>query len=74
MPEAPNGLQLLGSETFRPHQLYRVVTFLNQCLKDHGLVFGLSRVGQDYSLQVYQGHPVPNQESRPLPRPKGNDC
>lgn len=48
-------LHLLGSETFQATELYRVVTFLNQCLKQRGLIFGLSRDGEVYSLRIYSG-------------------
>lgn len=57
MEEDPNSLQLLGSETFRAPELYRVVTFLNRCLKRRGLIFGLSRVDDQYCIRIYQGRP-----------------
>ena len=53
--DEPGALQLLGSESFRTGEWYRVVTFLNQCLKDRGLVFGLVRAGDEYSIRIYQG-------------------
>lgn len=37
-------------EGFVPHQ---VVTFLNQVLKDRGLIVGLRKFDQDYEITIY---------------------
>jgi hypothetical protein len=57
-----SSLQLIGSETFEADELHRVVTFLNQCLKGHGFVFGLAKQNGAYSLRVYQGRPDAEEE------------
>lgn len=55
MNDEPDQLQLLASETFGANELHRVVTFLNQCLKSRGLVFGLGKTGETYSIRIYTG-------------------
>ncbi|MGI6611366.1 MAG: DUF4264 family protein [Limnochordia bacterium] len=55
MTDEPDQLQLLASETFSANELHRVVTFLNQCLKSRGLVFGLGKAGSNYSIRIYTG-------------------
>lgn len=60
-PEGMQGqrerLEVIGSETFGLQgDVHRLVTFLNQCLKDRELVFGLTRVDDGrYRLTVYRG-------------------
>ncbi|MBO8140964.1 MAG: DUF4264 family protein [Firmicutes bacterium] len=50
------GLEVIGSETLLLQgDVHRLVTFLNRCLKDHQLVFGMSRVDDDRCrLTVYR--------------------
>jgi hypothetical protein len=55
MNDESQQLQLLASETFKEAELHRVVTFLNQSLKSRGLVFGLEKNGEDYSIRIYTG-------------------
>lgn len=38
---------------FRP---YQVVTFLNQSLKERGLIFGLRQFDDEWELTVYDGN------------------
>ncbi|MFS8544416.1 MAG: YpmA family protein [Limnochordales bacterium] len=53
----PQQLQVIGSESLALQgDVHRLVTFLNQCLKDEGLIFGLTRVDDGrYRLTVYRG-------------------
>ena len=50
-------LEVIGSETFALQgDVHRLVTFLNQCLKNKDLIFGLTRVEDGvYRLTVYRG-------------------
>ncbi len=48
-------LVALGQRRFSGFTPYQVVTFLNQVLKDEGLVFGLRQFGEDFELTVYDG-------------------
>jgi len=50
-------LEVIGSETFALQgDVHRLVTFLNQCLKNRELIFGLTRVEDGvYRLTVYRG-------------------
>lgn len=43
---------------FTPHQ---VVTFLNQSLKERGLIFGLRQFDDDWELTVYDADAKPEQ-------------
>lgn len=45
---------------FRPHQ---VVTFLNQSLKEQGLIFGLRQFDDEWELTVYDAEDRGGQES-----------
>lgn len=43
----------LGQRRFKGFTPYQVVTFLNQTLKDQGLIFGLRQFGEEFELTVY---------------------
>ena len=49
-------LQVLASETLALQgEVHRLVTFLNQSLKEEGFIFGLTRVGDGrYRLSIYR--------------------
>ena len=49
-------LPVLGDGRFKfADPPYQLITFLNQTLKDRGLVFGLRRVGEaEYRVSVYE--------------------
>lgn len=50
-----DGLRLLASSAFALEgEAYKLITFLNQTLKDHGLIFGLSKDPHGFRLTVYQ--------------------
>lgn len=55
-PVRPAPLQVLAQETFDLQgETSRLVTFLNQSLKDQGLIFGLSRTrDQRLLLTIYR--------------------
>jgi hypothetical protein len=46
-------LQVIGERLFDSFQPGEVVTFLNQTLKNRGLIFGIRRVGDGYEFVVY---------------------
>ncbi len=46
-------LQVIGERLFDAFQPGEVVTFLNQTLKNRGLIFGIRRVGDGYVFVVY---------------------
>jgi hypothetical protein len=46
-------LKLLGKRLFARFEPYEVVTFLNQTLKERGLIFGVRLVDGHYELGVY---------------------
>jgi hypothetical protein len=48
------GLPLLGELALTEPDLVKLVTFLNQTLKEHGFVFGLSRGAQGFRLAIYR--------------------
>lgn len=50
------GLTVLASETFDLEgDVHRLVTFLNQSLKEHSFVFGLTRAAEgQFRLVVYR--------------------
>lgn len=49
------GMVCIASDTFDlSGDLPRLITFLNQSLKDHGFIFGLSKSGSRYSLAIYR--------------------
>ena len=51
----PPTLPLLGEMAFSDaSDVARLVTFLNQTLKQHGFIFGLSKDGEGYRLAIYQ--------------------
>lgn len=58
-PVRPAGLQVLAQETLDLQgDTSRLVTFLNQSLKDRGLIFGLSRTSdQRFLLTIYRTDP-----------------
>ncbi|MEW6522932.1 MAG: DUF4264 family protein [Bacillota bacterium] len=66
-PRIPR-LPLLAELPLPGPDLVRLVTFLNQTLKEYGFVFGLSRDGEGYRLSVYRVPGSPN-----LPGPEAGD-
>lgn len=53
--QAREGLVRIASDTFdMSGDMYRLVTFLNQSLKDQGIIFGLSKSGPHYSISIYR--------------------
>ncbi len=53
--DLPQKLPLLGEMKFSSTgDVARLVTFLNQTLKQHGFIFGLSKEDDGYRLAVYQ--------------------
>lgn len=49
-----SGLPVLGARTLRLEgEVHKLVTFLNQTLKDRGLVFGISKHPEGLRLTVY---------------------
>lgn len=49
------GLVRIASDTFAiSGDFHRLVTFLNQSLKDEGFIFGLSKAGSQYNLSIYR--------------------
>ncbi len=57
--QVPPGLEVLGSDTFAlSGEVYKLVTFLNQCLKRQNLIFGLSKGPSGrLTVTVYAVHP-----------------
>lgn len=54
-PLAREGLVRIASDTFdMSGDLHRLITFLNQSLKDQGIIFGLSKSGAHYSISIYR--------------------
>lgn len=49
-----NGLPLLAELALAEPDLVRLVTFLNQTLKEYGFVFGLSRGTEGFRLAIYR--------------------
>lgn len=48
------GLQRLASDTFvLSGDVHRLITFLNQSLKDKGFIFGLTKAGEEYGVSIY---------------------
>lgn len=48
-------IHLLGQETLQLEGDYhRLVTFLNQCLKDRDLIFGLTKRDESLVLRIYE--------------------
>ncbi len=46
-------LTTIAQRRFEGLTPYQVVTFLNQSLKDRGLIFGLRQFDEDWELTVY---------------------
>ncbi|AUW93680.1 MAG: hypothetical protein C7B44_03610 [Sulfobacillus thermosulfidooxidans] len=46
-------LVALGQRRFNGFTPYQVVTFLNQVLKERGVIFGLRQLGEDNELTIY---------------------
>ena len=46
-------LRVLGQRRFNGFTPYQVVTFLNQVLKERGLIFGLRQFEGEFELTVY---------------------
>jgi len=48
-------IDIIGQESFKLEGDYhRLVTFLNQCLKDRNLIFGLSKKDSSLCLRIYE--------------------
>lgn len=53
--ENGEGLRIIGQEALELSGEYaKMITFLNQVLKDKGLIFGLSKTGEKYLLTIYE--------------------
>jgi hypothetical protein len=49
------GLKVIATQGFRLEgEVHKLVTFLNQALKERGLTFGLSKREEELQLTVYQ--------------------
>lgn len=46
-------LAILGQRRFRGFTPHQVVTFLNQVLKERGVIFGLRQFDGDYEVTIY---------------------
>ncbi len=46
-------LVMLGQRRFSGFTPYQVVTFLNQILKEQGIIVGLRQLGDDTELTIY---------------------
>ncbi len=44
---------MLGQRRFNGFTPYQVVTFLNQILKERGVIFGLRQLDEDNELTIY---------------------
>lgn len=49
----------LAQRRFDGFTPYQVVTFLNQSLKERGLIFGLRQFDDDWELTIYDADQVP---------------
>lgn len=53
--EEQKGLRVIGQEVLELSGEYgKMITFLNQVLKDRGLIFGLSRSKDKLALTIYE--------------------
>lgn len=54
MSQQATGLKVIGAQTFSlDGDVHKLVTFLNQTLKDRGLCFGISKRGGQMQLTIY---------------------
>lgn len=53
-------LKLLGKRLFDRFEAYQLVTFLNQTLKDKGIIFGVRLVDGHYEISVYDAAEEPH--------------
>ncbi|HLS91816.1 MAG TPA: DUF4264 family protein [Limnochordia bacterium] len=55
MTSEKTGLKVIATQGFRLEgEVHKLVTFLNQALKERGLTFGLSKREEELQLTVYQ--------------------
>ncbi len=48
-------LELIAVKTFPANgDLYKIVDFLNKSLKEHKLMFGLSKTGENMTVSIYE--------------------
>ncbi len=48
-------LELIAIKTFpADDQLYKVIDFLNKSLKEHKLMFGLTKAGETMTVSIYE--------------------
>lgn len=48
-------IDVIGEGTFAlDGDVHLLVTFLNKMLKDRGLIFGLTRSGEEYRVTIYE--------------------
>ncbi len=53
--QSAEGLQTLGSSAFAIEgDVHKLITFLNQTLKDKGYIFGLSKHPDGLTVTIYQ--------------------
>lgn len=55
MSTEKTGLEVIASQRFELQgDVHKLVTFLNQTLKDHGLCFGITKKESELQLTVYR--------------------
>lgn len=53
--EASGKLELIATQKLSVNpELYKVVDFLNRSLKNHQIMFGLSKKGESMTISVYE--------------------
>lgn len=53
--EASGKLELIATQKLSANpELYKVVDFLNRSLKNHQIMFGLSKKGESMTISVYE--------------------
>lgn len=57
MTSEKTGLEVIATQRFALQgDVHKLVTFLNQALKDQGLCFGISKKETELQLTVYRTH------------------
>ncbi len=51
----PEQLTVLASKRIAAHpELYKIIDMCNRTLRDHGVVFGLSKAGEHMTVTIYE--------------------
>lgn len=51
----PERLTVLASKRITAHpELYKIIDMCNRTLRDHGLIFGLSKAGEHMTVTIYE--------------------